>query len=191
MKHGLTYKQLYSLHPDTVVLMTKYYMFEAKDNGARVLSYLMGYKLTQDKDGSLSCAGPDKDKILGVLQAHHVNYIVSEFGELTSRASYEDNGFSKYLSLTQNLPVESMVSVTRNDSGPGKALISPGVKPEAEPVPDWLIPGLAVWSKAYGAGTVVAVADGRITVLFPENENKVFVWPDAFDKGFLSTESMK
>ena len=191
MKHGLTYKQLYSLHPDTVVLMTKYYMFEAKDNGARVLSYLMGYKLMEDKDGTLSCAGPDKDKILSVLQAHHVNYIDSEFGELTSKASFDDNGFSKYLTLTKELPIDSMISVTRTNAGPGKALVTPGGKAEAVPIPEWLIPGLPVRSKAFGSGVVVAVADGRITVCFSEDVTKVFVWPEAFDKGFLTTESMK
>ena len=191
MKHGLTYKQLYSLHPDTVVLMTKYYMFEAKDNGARVLSYLMGYKLMEDKDGTLSCAGPDKDKILSVLQAHHVNYIVSEFGELTEKAVYEDNGFSRYLTLTKELPIDSMISVTRTNAGPGKALVTPVGEAEAVPIPEWLIPGLPVRSKAFGSGVVVAVADGRITVCFSEDVKKVFVWPEAFDKGFLTTESMK
>lgn len=191
MKHGLTYKQLYSLHPDTVVLMTKYYMFEAKDNGARVLSYLMGYKLMQEKDGTLTCAGPDKEKILAVLTAHHVNYLVSEFGEITAKAVYEDNGFSRYFSLTKELPIDSMISVSRNDAGPGKALASPAVKAEADPIPEWLIPGLPVRSKAFGSGVVAAVSDGRITVCFSENVKKVFVWPDAFDKGFLTIESMK
>ena len=188
MKHGMTYKQLYSLYPDTVVLMSKQYMYEAKDNGARVLGYLMGYKLTQDKEGSVCCAGPDKEKILSVLQSHHINYLVSEFGELTAKASYDDNGFIKYFSLAQNLSVEPLAPVSKKDAGPGKALIVPIKKPGKAAVPDWLKTGLSVFSKVYGSGEIVAVADGRITICFPEVGNKVFVWPDAFDGGFLMRE---
>lgn len=188
MQHGLTYKQLCLLNPDAVVLMTKLFMYEAKNNSARILSYLLGYKLMQNKDGTVICAGPDKDKIVAVLQAHHVNYLISEFGEITANETYKDNGFGKYLSIAQDLPVEPVVPVTKNDKGPGKALVSPEtlVSPEKVSMPDWLRPGASVYSRAFGKGIIVAVTEERLTVNFPEAGEKKFVWPDAFNNGYLT-----
>lgn len=105
MKQGFTYKELYALFPEDVILMTKDYMYQAKDNGAKVLSYLMEYKLMRRKDGTYTCAGPDKDKIKSVLEAHHVNYLISEYGEITARKSFADNGFAKWLALAEDTPV--------------------------------------------------------------------------------------
>ena len=181
---AMTYETLYKTYPDYVVLMTRKFMYEAKHNCARVLSYLMGYKLTQDKEGTILCAGPDKDKIVAVLKAHHVNYLISEIGKITEESEYTDNGFKKYLALGQKIPVEPMPPVTRTDYGPGKAMVSP--TPEKEkPVPEWLQDGLAVQHKTFGVGIVEAVVDKKIRVNFPDVGQKTFVWPEAFDKQFL------
>lgn len=181
-----TYKQLYAMFPDYVVLMTNRYMYEAKDRCARVLSYLMEYKLTQNKDGTLICAGPDKDKMIAVLRAHHINYVVSEFGKVTAKESYFDNEFDKYKALSANLPVQTMQPVTRNDSGPGKALVEPEIKREAAIDAAWLKDGVEVYHNKYGVGTVTSVVGHNLVVFFPtEDAEKKFVLPEALEKGYI------
>ena len=100
-----TYKQLYALFPEYIILMTDHFMYQAKDNGAKVMSYLLEYKLMRKKDGTFICAGPDKEKIASVFKAHHVNYLISEFGEITAKVSFADNCFQKFLSLAQDTPL--------------------------------------------------------------------------------------
>ena len=174
------------MYPNYVVLMTHRFMYEARDNCARVLSYLMNYKLVESQDGTLTSAGPDKDKIVACLKAHHINYLISEYGEVTSRVAYEDNGYGKYLAVAEKLSPAMLPPVTKTDAGPGKALITPGAKKEEAPIPEWLKPGLKVGSKAFGYGTVDALDKMKIIISFPDVGKKTFIWPDAFDMGFLT-----
>ena len=183
----MTYKQLYALFPDYVVLMTNRYMYEAKDRCARVLSYLMDYKLTQNKDGTIICAGPDKDKMMAVLRAHHVNYIVSEFGKITVKESFSDNGFEKYKELSAQLPVQTVSSVTKNDSEPGKALIIPPLKTKNTVIPEWLKIGAQVQHKKFGIGNVTSIVEKTVTVQFSGDAGmKNFILPDAIENHYIN-----
>ena len=185
MRDKLTYDELTAVSPEFVVLMKKEYMYVAYYNCAKILSYIMDYKLFENKDRKLTSAGPDKEKIIAALSTHHVNFLISEFGEITERRSFEDNNFGKYLELGKDLTVQGHVSVMRNDAGPGRALITPGVKKEDPPVPDWLQSGLLVQNRRFGIGIVDTVENKRIKVQFPEVGEKTFVWPGAFDQSFL------
>ena len=186
-----TYKELYNLHPDYVVLMTKKFMYEAKDRCARVLSYVMDYKLTQNKDGTVICAGPDRDKMIRALRAHHINFLISEFGVITVKESFKDNGFERYLSLSKKAPVAPVNAITKNDAGPGKALISESPKNLKFVIPYWLQPGVFVKHKKFGNGIVETVSNHRVTVLFADNIPKSFVLPDALEMGYLEKNDNK
>ena len=100
----LTYDELYCLYHNYVVLMLKTFMYTAYDDSARILSYLMDYKLCDTLDG-LYCAGPDKEKISSVLSAHHVNHIISEFGENNSSFVHSTTPF--LATITRKLSASS------------------------------------------------------------------------------------
>ncbi len=113
----LTYDELYCLYHNYVVLMLKTFMYTAYDDSARILSYLMDYKLCDTLDG-LYCAGPDKEKISSVLSSHHVNHIISEYGEITKMSSYEDNRYEMYLGLGKNIGSSSVTQVSEEKKLP-------------------------------------------------------------------------
>ena len=173
----LTYDELYFLYRNYVVLMLKTFMYTAYDDSARILSYLMDYKLCDTLDG-LYCAGPNKEKISSVLSAHHVNHIISEFGEITKMSTYEDNRYDMYLGLGKNIepgvakPAENTVPTANNK-----------VKQSPEPVvftaPEWFCVGERVIHKTFGRGMIQSITDKRFSVRFDSGENKDFIIPDS------------
>ena len=173
----LTYDELYSLYRNYVVLMLKTFMYTAYDDSARILSYLMDYKLCDTLDG-LYCAGPDKEKISSVLSAHHVNHIISEFGEITKMSTYEDNRYEMYLGLDKN--IEPRVAKPAENTIP---TVDTTVKPSTEPVvftaPEWLCVGKRVIHKAFGRGVILTVTGKKFTIQFDSGENKGFIVPDS------------
>lgn len=187
MAYKYTYDELMAVSPECVVLMKKEYMYAAHYDAAKVLSYLMEYKLIVNREKKVTCAGPDKEKIIAVLSAHHVDYLVSEFGEITAKQSFVDNGFSKYLGVAKDLPIQEGPPVVTKPGTINKALIIPDGEKKETSVPEWLRPGLAVQNRAFGVGIVESVENKRIQVSFPEVGLKTFVWPNAFERGFLET----
>ena len=183
----MTYKELYSMFPDYVILMTRLYMYESKDRCAKVLSYLMDYKITQRKDGTLICAGPNKQKMVDVLKAHHINYLISEFGEITMKESFEDNGFKTYLRLSEQKNNQIMNQVQSDDNCSDKASIMSDLKKKIVLIPDWLQVGEKVYHDKYGVGVVISNTDERIHVQFPDVDPKIFVLKDVINVGFLKT----
>ncbi len=183
-----TYDELYFKYKGWVVLILKQFMYKAYDESARVLSSIMEYKLYESRDGICS-AGPDKDKIMKMLSAFHVNYVIAEYGEITDMRSFPDNRFSKVLASSWNIPV----TVPDYDDDPpvdNPPVVAPPV-PKRPTVPEWLMPGLEVTHKIFGKGNVNSVNAGEFiafSVLFSDEKEKKFVYPDAFEKGFLRTE---
>lgn len=78
--------------------MLKQFMFYAYDDSAKILSWLMGYKLYDSNHGP-AAAGPDKEKIIAALSTNHINFIVSEFGEITAKKTFKDNKYDCLISL--------------------------------------------------------------------------------------------
>lgn len=179
-----TYDELYRRYPGYVVLILKQFMYKGYDESARVLSFIMGYKLYESRLG-IAAAGPDKEKIMRYLADYHVNYVISEYGEKTEIRSFEDNRFSRYLSYSQNLPISEEPQEDAPEPVPAKA----PSKPARIPCPVWLAPGLRVVHKQYRAGTVSTVNDGdftSFTVSFDSSEVKKFSFPQAFAQRFLT-----
>ena len=173
----LTYDELYFLYRNYVVLMLKTFMYTAYDDSARIISYLMDYKLCDTLDG-LYCAGPDKEKISSVLSAHHVNHIISEYGEITKMSTYEDNRYEMYLGLGKN--IEPNVAKPAENNIP---TVNITVKQSAEPVvftaPEWICVGERVVHKAFGRGLIKSVAGNKFSIQFNSGDNKDFIIPDS------------
>ena len=183
-KKRTTYDELYWMYKGWVVLILKQFMYKAYDDSARVLSFITDYKLYDSSNG-ISAAGPDKDKIMKLLSAHHVNYVISEYGEITEMRSFPDNRFYQYLPASRDIPVEMSCHEEVRDETKDEP--APIVIPVA---PDWLKPGFPVLHKKYGNGIVSSLSKGQFisfTVLFSDDEEKKFLFPDAFDKGYLET----
>lgn len=183
-----SYNELYWKYKNCVVLILKQFMYKGYDESARVLSYLLEYKLYESNDG-IACAGPDKEKIMNVLSAHHVNYIISEFGEITEEQSFEDNRFGIYLLASNDIVIEPYIpSDTKNSKkhpqGHSPAPPQPGPSEEIE-MPEWLAPGLVVTHKIFGEGTIKIVGNSSFSVEFRNEGEKKFTYPFAFEKGFL------
>ena len=183
-KKRTTYDELSWKYKGWVVLILKQFMYKAYDESARVLSFITDYKLYESTNG-IAAAGPDKEKIMKLLSAHHVNYVISEYGEITEMRSFEDNRFYKYLTPSMSIPVESSnVEEIEDDE---KTSPPP---PESKKIvpPGWLKPGLAVSHKKFGPGVVCSISVGSsvsFSVQFPNEGEKKFLFPDAFDRGFL------
>ncbi len=179
-----TYDELYFMYRGWVVLILKQFMYKGYDESARVLSSIMEYKLYESRDG-LTSAGPDKDKIMRYLSANHINYVIAEFGEITEIHSFPDNRFYQYLAAARDIPVERVVPeniVEEEDNTVPEQTV-----PERPVPPEWLKPGLQVRHKAFGVGSVCSISIGTylsFSVRFREEEKK-FLYPDAFEKGHL------
>lgn len=179
-----TYDELYWTYREYVVLILKQFMYKGYDESARVLSFIMGYKLYESRLG-LTSAGPDKEKIMRYLEDYHVNYVIAEYGEITEIRSFKDNHFSKYLSYSQNLPISKE---PQNDI-PEPVPTNTPTRSARIPCPVWLAPGLRVVHRKYGIGTVRSVNDGDFTlftVSFDSAEERKFSFPQAFAQGFLN-----
>jgi len=184
VKKRTTYDELYWTYKGWVVLILKQYMYKAYDESARVLSFITDYKLYESKNG-ITAAGPDKEKIMKLLSAHHVNYVISEYGEITEMRSFEDNRFYHYLTPSQNIPVEAF-NVADNEEE--EKTVFQSAVPQIIVPPEWLKPGLVVSHKKYGVGVVCSISAGSsvsFSVQFSNDGEKIFLFPDAFDKGFL------
>lgn len=176
-KKAATYNELYFLYHEYVVLMLKTYMYTAYDDSARVLSYLMEYKLVDGNDG-LYCAGPDKEKISKVLSAHHVNHVISEKGEITKIARFDDNHYETYLELGRGSST-AVVPSTANKSSAAPAPIKEPHMPPPVVIPDWVSVGSHVMHKTFGRGFITSVTDKRFSISFDSGEIKTFVIPDS------------
>ena len=186
-KKRTTYDELYWKYKGWVVLILKQFMYKAYDESARVLSFITDYKLYESIHG-IAAAGPDKEKIMKLLSAHHVNYVISEYGEITEMRSFDDNRFYQYLTPSLSIPVESS-NVEENEDD--EKTSSP--PPESKKIvpPEWLKPSLVVTHKKFGTGVVSSISVGQsvsFSVQFPDEGEKKFLFPDAFDKGFLCKE---
>ena len=179
----MTYDELYFLYRDHVVLMLKQYMFYAYDDSARVLSTLLGYKLYESASGP-AAAGPDKEKIMQVLEENQVNYVISEFGKITEQRSFKNNNYSRILESAKSnrvFPPEM--------NKPLKATTVTAIttkEPEPVIIPGWFIIGLKVKHDTFGEGEITSIKEKVFTVLFSGGAEKRFVFPSAFDGGFLS-----
>lgn len=182
-KKRMTYDELYWMYKGWVVLIHKQFMYKAYDDSARVLSFITDYKLYDSPDG-VSAAGPDKDKIMRLLSAHHVNYVISEYGEITEMRSFPDNRFYQYLPASQSIAVE----VSCHEDVKDERVVEPPPLKATVVVPEWLKPGFPVFHKIYGNGLISSISEGQFvsfTAIFAGNEEKKFLFPDAFEKGFL------
>ena len=185
-KKRTTYDELYWTYKGWVVLILKQFMYKAYDESARVLSFITDYKLYESKNG-ISAAGPDKEKIMKLLSAHHVNYVISEYGEITEMRSFPDNRFYQYLTTAQSIPVEASQII--EDTDDEKTVEQPAPKTEPAP-PEWLKPGFLVRHKKYGNGAISSISVAKFisfTVVFPDIGEKKFLYPDSFEKGHLET----
>ena len=183
-KKAATYNELYFLYHEYVVLMLKTYMYTAYDDSARVLSYLMDYKLVDGHDG-LYCAGPDKEKISKVLSDHHVNHVISEYGKITKIACFDDNHYETYFELGKGSSAVVMPS-TANKATAGPTPIKETYVQPPVIIPDWLYVGCRIIHKILGCGVITSVADKRFSASFDSGETKTFVNPDSF--GFFRSD---
>jgi len=180
-----TYDELYWLYRGYVVLILKQFMYKGYDESARVLSFILGYKLYESQNG-IAAAGPDKEKIMRYFEDYHVNYVISEYGEITECRSFQDNQFERYLSYSQDLPI-SREKLSGKDEK--EMLASSPAKATRIACPTWPAPGLCVVHNKYGKGTVSTVSDGDYTVFtvnFDSAGDKKFSFPSAFVQGFLT-----
>lgn len=157
----MTYDELYWTYQETVVLMLKQYMYVAYDDSAKVLSFVMDYKLYESNEGLTAC-GPDIDKIIGVLKHHHIDYVVSEFGEITYFERFQNNNFEKYRKLGDTIPV----SPTEDDGT--------------------IHVGARVEHIKFGIGVITELTEDLVTVKFVGNDKRSFGYPAAFDNNKLS-----
>ena len=182
-----SYDELYWQYKGYVVLMLRKFMYIGYDESARVLSYLLEYKLFESDKG-IAAAGPDKDKIMRVLTAHHVNYVISEFGFVQEIRSFEDNCFYKYLALAsgkkENQPETDSVPVWKDDE-PGQNDETDGIQLER---PQWFKNGCRVTHNTYGSGEITKIGSDTFTVCFESEQEKNLIFPDAFENGFLRIE---
>ena len=153
-----------------------------------MLSYLLEYKLYESNDG-IASAGPDKEKIMNVLSAHHVNYIISEFGEITEEKSFEDNRFRIYLESSKDLVIEpqeplAMKGPYKEPQGHSSPPPQSSIPMKVE-LPEWLVTGLVVLHKTYGEGTIMSFDDSSFSIEFVNGGEKKFKYPHAFENGFL------
>jgi len=184
------YDDLYWKYKGCVVLMLKKYMYVAYDESARVLNYLLEYKLFESFNGLTAC-GPDKDKIKRILSAHHVNFVISELGKISESNSFEDNCFYKYLALANKKTDAKDVNPIVIQ--PHEATLSTQIAPTNQSItlniPDWLTEGVFVSHKEYGSGIVKQIKINStnivIIVVFGNLPQKCFLYPDAFAKGIL------
>ena len=153
-----TYNELYSEYKGHVVLIRKQYMYVAYNESARVLSYLLDYKLYETNEGLTAC-GPDKDKIIYFMNKYHVNYVISEFGKITDYQSFSDNTFYDCLNCSSDFIKEH--TEIAHEPVPVKTQES------IMAVPSWLTEGLIVSHKSFGLGKVKTIkpAAGKITLL--------------------------
>lgn len=183
-----SYDELYWQYKGYVVLMLRKYMYIGYDESAKVLSYLLEYKL-YETDKGIAAAGPDKDKIMRVLASHHVNYVISEFGFVEEIRSFEDNCFYKYLALASGKkeinPETDSVPVRIDDESEQDLQPEVPIEPES---PEWFKKGCRVSHLRYGDGEIINIDNKIFTVLFEDKQEKKFIFPDAFDKGFLSVD---
>ena len=168
--------------------MLRKFMYIGYDESARVLSYLLEYKLFESDKG-IAAAGPDKDKIMRVLTAHHVNYVISEFGFVQEIRSFEDNCFYKYLALAsgkkENQPETESVPDEKDDESEEDETPEVPIPPKS---PEWFIKGCRVVHLRYGSGEIINIGSDTFTVCFESEQEKKFIFPDAFENGFLRIE---
>ena len=186
----ITYDELYWQYRGYVVLILKQFMYKGYDESARVLSFILGYKLYESHDG-LAAAGPDKDKIMRYLKAYNVNYVILEYGKISEICSFPDNQFNRYLSMAQCLPVSDYDYDNEYElDKPEKEQKSISDQEQSRVIccPAWLVPGLAVAHKYFGVGEVKTVDEDQFvlfTVSFGKKGDRRFQFPEAFAKGYL------
>lgn len=166
----ITYNEAYFSHPSFVVLIYKEYMFHAYDDSARVLSHILEYKLyyrEEHGERKLTACGPDKEKIMRVLNAHNVNYLILEYGEITEERHFSENRFEHYLSEVKGLPIEEMVShaITHHAAPAQSKVFAQPQHPTS--VPDWIKVGVKVYHNIYGKGEILKIFPaGSVQVKF-------------------------
>ena len=160
-------------------------MYVGYDDSARVLSYLLGYKLYDTFEG-IAASGPDKEKIMGVLSTHHVNYVISEYGSITEFRTFEDNRFNTYMKLASEIKPSHPEFPTIKERPSKEVQPVPQVQqPIPIQTPEWFVIGLKVVHSAFGNGEITEINNNVFTVEFESEDKKRFVFPSAFDNGFI------
>ena len=106
------YEDLEKEYPDTFILQLRGMFYNAFGDGARVLSYLMDYKLKLHDSGLLKAGFPSDslNKVCGVLKQNHINYVVLDNSKVVSKCFFDDN---QYASCLKSCP--DVASVAASD----------------------------------------------------------------------------
>lgn len=98
-------KELTLRHPNNIVIVLQGGFYHAVDNPAKVLAFVMGYKLRQANGGEVECGFPYSalDKVLSKLKYERINYVVYQKDIITNQ--YEGGAvvLDEYLKDT-NIP---------------------------------------------------------------------------------------
>lgn len=93
--------RLIKTYPDTLILRLVGRFFTAYEDSARVLSVLMGYKIRKITVNAMPKtnfpADDTLDKVVRILDAEHVNYVVFEKENVIANADFPDNGYRRVL----------------------------------------------------------------------------------------------
>ena len=77
-RSGSKYRKFEELYPRHVVVMKEGYFYSVHNASAKVLNYVLDYKLVDDYWGRVTTGGPDPEKIAGALRDNGFSYIIVE-----------------------------------------------------------------------------------------------------------------
>jgi len=80
-------------YPKHVVVRKENFYYVARNESAKVIHNILGYKLLKDHSNNLRVGGSKIEPIVEGLNSNKINYIIVEYGEITHQEEFESSCF--------------------------------------------------------------------------------------------------
>lgn len=98
---GKKYTEWENEYPEHVIVRKENFFYTARNESAKVIHNILGYKLLRDKKNNIKVGGPKKNTIVEGLASNKINYIIIENSKIVQKEEFEGSCF--YYKTSKNI----------------------------------------------------------------------------------------